>query len=269
MREAERAFAARDAEAAYRSSRQACEVIALWRRAAWERAVKPWPSPVTCPLAVTSLVLDEQFAFNERAHAAVIGRNSLVAGECDDLDAMTAAGWKHLEHPLPGVTTRVELSPDGPFAGPASLRLSATSSDESAAATFVETPPVWVTSAPVEFATDVVVRLRARVRVPSPITGSVDGLEIIDSLGGADLAARIGHAPDWQEYTAYRFAAAGEKVTLTFALTGLGDAWIDNVAIEPVALPPTADVRPGPVRGTASTRPATDTDRNGRSAPPR
>ena len=45
------------------------------------------------------------------------------------------------------------------------------------------------------------------VNIPAPITGSVDGLLVVDSLGGEDLALRIDKTSGWQEFTLFRVAA--------------------------------------------------------------
>ena len=66
------------------------------------------------------------------------------------------------------------------------------------------------------------------------ITGSVDGLMIIDSFGQESLAQRIGQTEGWQEFTLYRIAPHSGHLSVTFALTGLGEARIDDVTIESV-----------------------------------
>jgi hypothetical protein len=245
MLQAERFFAAGDAVAAYRAADAAGSSVALWQRAAWEQVVRGWPSPVSSPLAVTPLTLVEQSQLAGRVERAVVGRNSLAAGDCESLPAMVEAGWKHWQHAQSGIETHVELSPVTPFEGQSSLYLAATTSDAELAGTLIETPPVWVVSAPAQFAADTGVRIRGRVRIAKPITGSVDGLEIIDSLGGPALATRIGQAAQWQEFTLYRHARRDELITITFALTGLGEAWIDNVVVEPMALPAGRDLLMG------------------------
>ena len=78
-------------------------------------------------------------------------------------------------------------------------------------------------------------RLHGRVLVPTPIKGSPDGLLIIDSLGGEPLADRIVHAPEWKEFTAYRVADGSRTLSITFALSGLGEVWIDDLTVEPIA----------------------------------
>jgi hypothetical protein len=60
----------------------------------------------------------------------------------------------------------------------------------------------------------------------------VDGLMIVDSLGGEALAGRIQHTPGWQQFTFYRVAPQSGPMTVTFALTGLGEAWLDDVTIQ-------------------------------------
>ncbi len=237
LRRAEQLFASGDAAAAYRAADAAANAVALWQRAAWEQVVRGWPSPVASPLAVTPLTLVEQSQLAGRVSRAVVGRNSLAEGDCENLPKMIEAGWKHWQHSQGGIVTHVELSPVTPFSGDASLYLSAAASDPSLAETLIETPPVWVVSAPVQFSADTAVRIRGRVRTSKPIAGSVDGLEIIDSLGGPALATRIGHAPQWQEFSLYRYASRLDQITVTFALTGLGEVWIDNIVVEPVALP--------------------------------
>ena len=102
---------------------------------------------------------------------------------------------------------------------------------------------------------------------------------IIDSIGGEALAERIGPTPgwknvdrqrqglkplpvkpdkqdqdpadDWKEFSIYRVAPQDGPLSVTFALCGLGEVWLDDVAIQPVErgaplpLPPNAAAVPG------------------------
>ena len=81
------------------------------------------------------------------------------------------------------------------------------------------------------------IAISAQVWVPEPITGSVDGLLVFDSLGGPALAERVGPSKDWRRLVLYRIVppeSAGEPVTVTFALSGLGEARIDDVSVTPL-----------------------------------
>ena len=89
-----------------------------------------------------------------------------------------------------------------------------------------------------------IVCIHGWVNVPSPITGSVDGLMIFDSLGGEALADRVGRTAGWKEFALYRIAPQSAAMNVTFALTGLGEVWIDDVAVHVLdASPPTFTAR--------------------------
>jgi hypothetical protein len=77
---------------------------------------------------------------------------------------------------------------------------------------------------------------------------------VYDSLGGPELGERFQLTDGWREFTFYRVAPADGGLSLTFALTGLGEAALDEVSVsvhEPIAaqgsldearrLPPTGE----------------------------
>ncbi len=65
---------------------------------------------------------------------------------------------------------------------------------------------------------------------------------IIDSIGGEPLAERIGAAPEWRQFVLYRYVPRTGSLSLTVALTGLGEVWLDDLLIEPIA--PTSGAAP-------------------------
>ena len=98
----------------------------------------------------------------------------------------------------------------------------------------IETAPVWVMTPPIRVSASELIAIRGFVRVPPAITGSIDGLMILDSIGGESMAERISKTDGWREFIMYRVAPSAGPFTVTFALSGLGDAWIDDVSIAPV-----------------------------------
>jgi hypothetical protein len=96
----------------------------------------------------------------------------------------------------------------------------------------IETPPVRFVSPTVPAQPGQLVCIHGWVKVPKPITGSVDGLMIYDNFGGEALADRIGQTAGWRPFILYRIAIQPGGVNVTFALTGLGEAQIDDVGIE-------------------------------------
>ncbi|MCC7085942.1 MAG: hypothetical protein IT427_13145 [Pirellulales bacterium] len=223
--------AAKNWENAYFAARNAAVAPARWRREVWNRATSELSSPIASPLATCFATLPDQLNFAALLASAVGGENLLVGGEFEDLQVMLTAGWRNFEHPQPQLTTSVELSPLAPSSGRFCLRLQALPEKADAPPALVESPPLWVTSAPVQLEAGDVVCIRGQARVPTKISGSVDGLMIIDSLGGDALAERIDDTKEWREFVLYRAATQHGPLAVTFALTGIGEAAIDNVSI--------------------------------------
>ncbi|HZZ29685.1 MAG TPA: hypothetical protein VFE46_16935 [Pirellulales bacterium] len=223
---------------AYLTARNAAYPLEHWQRDIWERSVKPLQSPVSSPLAVSFNTLPEQINFAASIAQLPPGENLLRGGDFEDLQTMLQAGWKHFQHARADLRTDVELSPLAPFAGLHSLHLSVqTAKPEkpaAVAAMLVESPPLWITSAPVHVSAGDIVCIRGQVRVRGPVVGSVDGLMILDSFGGEALAQRIMQTDGWREFVMYRAAGHADNLTVTFALTGLGEAWVDELSIRPL-----------------------------------
>jgi len=113
----------------------------------------------------------------------------------------------------------------------------------------VEAPPVWMTSPPVAVEAGQLIQISGWVHITKPITGSVDGLMVFDSISGEDLGERIGQTDGWQWFNLYRVAPRSGQVTVTFALTGLGEARVDDVMVQTLAPSAAAVTRLPPVRG--------------------
>jgi hypothetical protein len=220
---------------AYLAARNAAYSLAHWKRSVWEKSTSTFSSPVTSPLAVDFNTLPEQIKFAAAITGPTPGENLLVGGDFENLQTMLQAGWRNAEHPRSDLQTGVELSPLAPFNGGHSLHLQVQpvkqQSATALAAQLVESPPLWVTTAPVHLAAGEVVCIRGQIRIAQPIVGSVDGLMIIDSLGGPPLALRMNQTDGWKEFVMYRAVPYAQDVTVTFALTGIGQVWVDDVTI--------------------------------------
>ena len=80
-----------------------------------------------------------------------------------------------------------------------------------------------------------IVCIHGWVQVPTAITGSSDGLLVVDSLSGECLADRIGQTKGWRQFALYRVAPQSGPMCVTFALSGMGEAWLDDVEIQVIA----------------------------------
>jgi len=152
----------------------------------------------------------------------------------EGIDDLAAAGWRHFVLPQESLRAGVEIDRTHAAVGKGCLVLRAEPTSAEDAPVVVETPSVWVTTPAIRAPAGRLLEIRARVWVPQPVRGSVDGLLVFDSLGGPALAERVGMTPAWRRLTLYRIVpadAGDEPFTVTFALTGMGEARIDDVAI--------------------------------------
>jgi hypothetical protein len=228
------ALVAGDPAAASRSLRKAAAIAGQFERRIWENAVKAEGSMVSSPLVCSDATLGEAWQFIAARTGTAPGEQLLAGGEMEQLEPLAQGGWRHFARPPDEVRTAVEVSPSRPASGRGCLRLVATPADPEEPPIVVETPPVWITTPPLTAPVGKLLEISAQVWVPAAISGSVDGLMVFDSLGGPALAERVGATNDWRRLVLHRIVppeAAGEPFTVTFALSGLGEARIDDVSV--------------------------------------
>jgi len=91
-----------------------------------------------------------------------------------------------------------------------------------------------VDSPPTELAPGSLVRISFWAKVPRFLNGSADGFVVFDSAGGEPLGIRLRETQTWRKFNMYRRVPATGKISMTFALTGIGVALVDDVKIEPL-----------------------------------
>lgn len=238
---------------AYLDARRALRPLALLERAHWRNAVEAAGSANVGPFTASFATLPQFWQMHRRLQVTRSWESVLPGGDFENLDATLADGWRHYQHEQPGIRSDAELSalarretatqfggiPNGAAAGVVrpgrlSLRLAAQPLDQAAADAVVETPPVWITSPAVPASAGQLLRVSGWVYVPKPIAGSLDGLVVFDSIGGESGAERFEKTNDWKRFTFYRVVPHDGVVTLTAALSGFGEAYVDDLTIEVV-----------------------------------
>ena len=239
LRHCELLLGASDYSAAHTFSERALTALAHVRRSHWARASSAFPSPVASSYCVSYGGVPLHWEMARRLQASPAwSQNLLPAGDFESLEHLRATGWQNISPPMSSVNADVELSRQSPRAGRASLSLTAWAADEGDAPTAVETPPVEIVSAPVQVRRGQLIRIHGWAHVPKRIEGSQSGLMIADSFGGTALAERLPLTDGWREFVLYRAAPYDGSVTVTIALTGIGEAMVDDVSIllhDPIA----------------------------------
>ena len=154
--------------------------------------------------------------------------------------------WQRFEQHLEGVQTQAELCTAAARTGHWGMRLTARPENPAALPVLLETPPLWIVSPAVLVQAGDLLCIRGWVRMPTPLAATFDGLLIFDSFSGQFLAERIGRAAGWRNFVLYRVAPRSGPVNLTFALTGLGEAWLDDVTVQVMVPAPSNPMLQGP-----------------------
>jgi hypothetical protein len=228
------AAAAADPALAIERLRRAAAIAGQVERLTWERGVLATGSMVASPLSTSDATLAEHWRFIDALAATSPTTELLAGGGMERIEDLAGAGWRHFALEQQSLRTAVEIDRAQPAVGAGSLVMKVESTSAADAPVVVETPPVWVTTPAVRAPAGRLLEIQARVWVPRPIKGSVDGLLVFDSLGGPALAERVGMTPAWRRLVLYRIVPADgseEPLTVTFALTGMGEARIDDVSI--------------------------------------
>ncbi len=251
-------LARRDYSGACLFAQRAARPLRMLERTAWQKVVEKLPSPVSSPATVAFRTLPWQAELLAIANSN--GVNQLAGGDFEDEGLMRQAGWRDFRNPTPDVYCDVCLAKGAAaHSGRLGVLLVARPAHAEMPDLLLESPPVWLTSPAIPVEAGTLVRIHAWVRISQPITGSVDGLLVVDSLGGEPLAERIVQTHgSWREINLYRVAPESGAVSVTFALTGLGEVSLDDVTIHtvrpwnhapPSAGPTTSDVRHLPAVG--------------------
>jgi hypothetical protein len=230
LQEANQLLARRDLTGSYRHTRRAEMLVSQARRTWWDAARGGFPSPSTSPCCASFETLPSHVRLVFRLHEAAWSRNALPAGDCEALDRLVAAGWKQHRRDGPDLLTAVELSAAEPHAGARSLRLAAAS--QAKGELLLDEPAVSVVTGPLQVREGQIARIRGFARIPQPLGGHEGSLLIYDNFGGPELAESISHAPAWREFLLYRAVDRDGPLTITFALHGLGEVFLDDLSVE-------------------------------------
>jgi hypothetical protein len=222
---------------------------------------------VSHPLALSDGQIAHFAEFERRRAAMRGGENILYGGDFEDLDQMTQFGWQHVRCKESGIDAGAKLSSNNPQNGSYCLELFAAARQGELPA-LPAGPAVWVNSPPVAVHEGSIIEITGWVRIDNAIAGSVDGLQILDSLGGTELSSAMRETDGWQEFSIIRGVPNSTELRLTFALSGVGSAYVDGVmvhAIEPpaarrlpaVSVPDRSAAHEGEIVGPMLVAPAT------------
>ena len=185
----------------------------------------PWATP----FALQASTLPKHWEMFERVKQSLPGENLLAGGTFEDLQGITESGWRHFRHSSDKVTTLAELSAGDAKEGRQSLHLKVSAATDPPA--WLESPSLWLQSPTVSARPGSLLRIDGWVKVAPGLQASNEGLTVFDSLTGSALGARFLSTTGWQPFSMYRIADSTGRLTVTCALTGLGECWLDGLRV--------------------------------------
>jgi hypothetical protein len=193
-------------------------------------------SKTSTPLVAHCSLIPLHWELSSRLGSQQWNPNALAGGDFENLQHMMKNGWENRRLDDEQVATKVELTDAAAFAGEFGLRLEVKSRNNSQP---IDATPLWIATPRLTVRGGQLIRIHGWFKIPQVIQGNPDGLMIVDSLGGQSMAERIPVTDGWQEFTLYRGVESDRDLQITFALTGIGEAFVDEVTIRSVDLPTT------------------------------
>jgi hypothetical protein len=237
-------------EGAYEEAQTALRALRVLMRAHWDVARKPLDAPTSSPFAVSFYTLPKHWRLVDEMKGLQTAANVLPDGDFETPPERVPQGWLVQEAPsLDAVTATARRVTKNPHAGGQCLMLKLAPKDPTLLPPLaLERTFLAIHSPAVHLPPGTLVRISAWVRIPGGVAASPDGALLYDSAGGEPLAIRLTEASAaWKQYTMYRRVPPNGAVNVTLALTGLGEAYFDDVRIEPLTpkdIPTTSVARP-------------------------
>lgn len=218
----------------------AMQLLRILQHTYWNDATSRLYSPVSSPHTLCFQTLPDHWKMVGR-----IGRtrtedvkNVLRSGDFEDRDTMVAEGWQHDQTTIDGVRSTAELY-RRPHKGTYALRLIATPAPGEDPPASIPERPVTVTSPPVTVYKGQLVYIDGWVKVDAPSLGNLDGALLYDSLAGPTAALRWRTTTDgWKQFEIVREVHETCELTVTMALSGLGEIRFDDLRIIPLDVDP-------------------------------
>jgi hypothetical protein len=200
----------------------------------WDYTTKGLTSPASSPYTITYYTLPLYYQWLKRVNQSQHTGNLLHDGDCEAPAGNVPGGWSVRSDTLDDVVPAEARVSDQPHDGRQCWKLAVSPRDPAAEPEALERTFLAVTTSGVALHPGTMVRLSGWVRIPTPLKATADGLMIYDNAGGEALALRFHHVPQWKKFELYRQVPASGQIHLSLALTGIGQAFFDDLAIEAI-----------------------------------
>ena len=208
---------------------RAAEFLTRAQQIHFQNASQSFPSSVSSPLCLRLATLPVHWQTIRNLSAAQWSNNLLPAGGFEKMEHLLQSGWRRFESNETVVQSQVELTVEQAVSGSSCLHLSRWL--PAGQKMPGEPASLTISSGPVNVRAGQLVRIHGWVRCDAAVTDHPDGLMIMDSITGVDLAHRVSKTQGWQEFSLYRIATRQEPLTVSISLAGLGEVFLDELTV--------------------------------------
>ena len=242
INEAEVFLSRRDASQAYLAAERATREIRKIEREFWLAATRNEIARPVTPLSVSFYDAPAYLELYDKLLSGKLraaGPNLIVGGDMENQQNFVGGGWRvFVEDSILESSTVIEgydpaADPDENGKRPAGrilkLKIAPKIGAEDRVPEQVETATLNVET---EFNTQMgqIICVQGWIKIPQDLKSSVDGIEIYDDQGGRGLALRFKKATGWTRFAFYRLATNNGPMRIRFAMSGVGEVWLDDVA---------------------------------------
>ena len=256
--EAEVFLRRRDASQAYLAAERATREIRKIEREFWTAATRNEIARPVTPLSTSFYDMPAYLELYDKLLSGALrptSGNLIVGGDMEDQRTFVNGGWRVFVDANPTLNASAAIEDYQPDSDAIAVKKSAGKilKLQCAPQTGMENRiPQQVETAILNVETEFNVSMgqlicfQGWIKIPRDLTNSVDGIEIFDDQGGRGLALRFKKQMGWTQFAFYRLATNNGPMRIRFALSGVGEVWLDDVAA--YALGPS----PSPVAATTT-----------------
>lgn len=211
----------------------ALQSLRILQRTHWREAVEGRGSPLASPYTACFQTLPEHWRLVRRIGASPITAidNRLPSGDFEgivDAQQLVDADWHNIQPELNGVRAAIEVT-SLPGRTNSFLRMLSLPTSSDRAPIVLPATPLALQTPAVRVEPGQIVHISGRIRVPYPISSSLEGVTLEESLTGSRL--RWTKTDDWQSFELIREVKRDSDLRLRLTMHGLGEVWFDDLQI--------------------------------------
>ncbi len=210
----------------------ALQTLRILQRAHWDEAIAGRGSPLSSPYTACFQTLPEHWRLVRRIGASPVAgiENRLPSGSFERTDSrqMLDEGWRNIQPELEGIRAAVEITT---LQGSKNsiLRMLSLKTTEGEPPITLPATPLALETPPVSVEPGQIVHISGRIRIPYPVSSTLEGVTLGENLTGTRL--RWTEADQWESFEMIREVNSAADLKLRLTLHGLGEVWFDDLKI--------------------------------------